>query len=250
MTLLLALLLVQDDAKAKEALDAAAAVMKDADTVRVEIKITLTAAPSLRQRIALKRPNLARVDGENGEIVFDGKTRWMTVANQRYLKQPQREGEAQGAAYTVSRLYFAKNSAAMLEGATKIGVRSATLEEAACTVVSYQAPWGDETMDVSIWLDDQHRVRREVVKVMFDGKPQENTVEFGTVDLAPNLPGDAFTFKPADGATELKLEDPLEKLIAVGAKAPDFSATDLDGRDVALSTFKGKTVVLNFWFLN
>ncbi len=35
--------------------------------------------------------------------------------------------------------------------------------------------------------------------------------------------------------------------IAIGDPAPDFVLQDLDGNPVALSDFRGKTVVLNFW---
>jgi peroxiredoxin len=38
---------------------------------------------------------------------------------------------------------------------------------------------------------------------------------------------------------------PIDKI--VGEKAPDFTLKDLSGRDVTLSSFKGKAVVLNFW---
>jgi peroxiredoxin len=33
----------------------------------------------------------------------------------------------------------------------------------------------------------------------------------------------------------------------VGKKAPDFSLKDLNGKKVALSSFKGKAVLINFW---
>jgi len=35
----------------------------------------------------------------------------------------------------------------------------------------------------------------------------------------------------------------------VGALAPDFTLKDLDGDPVKLSDFRGKVVLLNFWFL-
>lgn len=38
----------------------------------------------------------------------------------------------------------------------------------------------------------------------------------------------------------------LEKSLA-GSLAPDFTLRDLEGREVSLSDFRGKTVLLNFW---
>jgi len=34
---------------------------------------------------------------------------------------------------------------------------------------------------------------------------------------------------------------------SVGAKAPDFTLKDISGKEVSLSSFKGKPVLLNFW---
>ena len=39
-----------------------------------------------------------------------------------------------------------------------------------------------------------------------------------------------------------------KKLLKVGAEAPDFAGTDLADKEVKLSGFKGKTVIVNFWF--
>jgi len=41
--------------------------------------------------------------------------------------------------------------------------------------------------------------------------------------------------------------DPLLYDSSVGAKAPDFTLKDISGKEVALSSFKGKPVLLNFW---
>jgi peroxiredoxin len=39
----------------------------------------------------------------------------------------------------------------------------------------------------------------------------------------------------------------LEALPQVGKPAPDFALTDMDGKKVTLSGYKGKVIVLNFW---
>lgn len=35
--------------------------------------------------------------------------------------------------------------------------------------------------------------------------------------------------------------------IAVGLESPDFTLTNLDGKEVSLSDYRGKTVIINFW---
>ena len=50
---------------------------------------------------------------------------------------------------------------------------------------------------------------------------------------------------PAPAATAGAKQGSINKI--VGSPAPDFTLKDLDGKDVALSSFKGKTVVLE-WF--
>jgi thiol-disulfide isomerase/thioredoxin len=53
----------------------------------------------------------------------------------------------------------------------------------------------------------------------------------------------------ADKGTRVKPKSTgkVGKLRSVAAAAPDFTLKDLDGKDVSLSEFKGKVVLLNFW---
>ena len=64
------------------------------------------------------------------------------------------------------------------------------------------------------------------------------------VKLAPeDMPKKVFT------AAETKAAPPEAKveMLKVGAVAPDFTTTDLAGKPVKISDFKGKVVVLDFW---
>ncbi len=64
-----------------------------------------------------------------------------------------------------------------------------------------------------------------------------------------------FTFTPPEDAKLVARftdphEDALTKALIVkyeGKPAPDFTAKDLNGKEVTLSSLKGKVVVLNFW---
>ena len=60
---------------------------------------------------------------------------------------------------------------------------------------------------------------------------------------AEDLPSRIYT------AEETKPKAPPAKveMIKVGAPAPDFAATDLDGKTVKVSDFRGKVIILDFW---
>ena len=52
----------------------------------------------------------------------------------------------------------------------------------------------------------------------------------------------------ADRATRVRPDNPAPKTSTVAlAVAPDLTLKDLDDKDVSLSQFKGKVVLLNFW---
>ncbi|MBI4757423.1 MAG: redoxin domain-containing protein [Chloroflexi bacterium] len=58
---------------------------------------------------------------------------------------------------------------------------------------------------------------------------------------ATSTPGEAGSASlPPSPSTRAEDVDP-------GAKAPDFSLKDLDGRTVTLSQFRGQSVMLFFW---
>lgn len=43
------------------------------------------------------------------------------------------------------------------------------------------------------------------------------------------------------------LQSPQQKRIQINQELPDFEAQTIDGKDVRLSDFKGKVVIVNFW---
>jgi len=74
------------------------------------------------------------------------------------------------------------------------------------------------------------------------GRPEEIATYSGTIEV-PQMPG-GRSDEPLDlGELELTMNDPLR----VGDVAPLFEAKTLDGRDLKLSDYRGKFVLLSFW---
>lgn len=90
---------------------------------------------------------------------------------------------------------------------------------------------------------------------------KENPTAFASILLIPSIAGSSFNFFEADSllsslslgiqnsATAKLVKDYIdsEKKTSVGAMAPDFALSDTSGRAIALSSLKGKYVLLDFW---
>ena len=89
----------------------------------------------------------------------------------------------------------------------------------------------DGTLDTSS-LDSDELIHNFEKHVTIDGR---------SYDLAVDHGGNSLTLRP--------LPNPLPPRIAlkVGAPAPDFTASTLEGGTIELSKLRGKTVVLDFW---
>ena len=61
----------------------------------------------------------------------------------------------------------------------------------------------------------------------------------------------AYATHRVDVATRVKTKSPASSAVSVesvaGTSAPDVIFKDLEGKDVPLSSFKGKVVLINFW---
>ncbi|MFO1452528.1 MAG: TlpA disulfide reductase family protein [Opitutaceae bacterium] len=65
----------------------------------------------------------------------------------------------------------------------------------------------------------------------------------GMTLAAADMPAKVWTAEE----TKAKPPEPRGEPLKIGAMAPDFTTQTLDGKDVKLSDFKGKVVILDFW---
>jgi len=88
------------------------------------------------------------------------------------------------------------------------------------------------------------RTPREIFRDS-DGTVISNN-EFVDIRMAnPNYPDATIRTTLDDGTIEFR----LQKVPQEGMAAPEFSVQTLDGQTISLASLKGKTVVLNFWFI-
>jgi outer membrane lipoprotein-sorting protein len=249
-TLLLLLAFQDDTAKAKELLEAAGKALKEAKAIRFEYASQWKGTVDQKCKVTFQRPNLGRLEikayDQEYLYILDGKTLWMYMpSSKQYMKMEQSEGiqNALGVG-PLSNLYFSP-ATELLTDATDLKVKEEKLGEEKVSVISWKATEAEHRL----WIDANKAVRKYELKMTVEDETYEQTIEYGKVEIDPKLEKDAFAFTPPKDATEFKQDDdPSGALIAVGEDAPDFEATDLEGKKVKLSDYKGKTVILNFWF--
>jgi thiol-disulfide isomerase/thioredoxin len=138
-----------------------------------------------------------------------------------------------------------------------------------CYVIHYfdePSRTGNFTFEWTSWIDKSRKVvvktfsrRREAYALTLSGghlpMSTETTVTYSIVALGQPEPGDSFAFVPP---TDAKLVTEFPNLFArnpqtadpgnlTGKPAPEIHLKSPDGKIVALSSFRGKPVFIEFW---
>jgi thiol-disulfide isomerase/thioredoxin len=114
----------------------------------------------------------------------------------------------------------------------------------------------EEKIPMTIWFADDTGLMGEVT---IDLKPTyaammgpeaklekaQATITFSDIQINSDVPAEKYTFKASETDKKVKSFDPQQEL--VGAPTPDFKGVDLEGKPIAISDFKGKVVLLDFW---
>jgi len=239
-------------ASAKELLDAVGAALAEANAVAFEAKFTTridTIEIAQREKVLLERPDHARLElagaGQDQLLVYDGTTAWHYLKYKRaYLKSKQL-GTAKLEQYGVglaATLFFSKGAGALAAYVADAAVTTEKLGDDECRVVEWRV--GPEASRV--WIAG-NRLRRFRTAHSVGTQSIEQTVDYGEFDLAPKVADGAFTFVPPDRASPLE-PDSEEGLLEVGAAAPDFAVTTLDGKSMKRRDFGEGALLVTFWF--
>jgi peroxiredoxin len=114
-------------------------------------------------------------------------------------------------------------------------------------VLGFTVADGDQTSDAVAYLGDDGIVHRLIYRTETPDGIATKDWALRNIRLNVPVPAAAFAYTPPAGATQLASSLGSLPLLAVGAVAPDFAVTDSHGKQVRLSDYRGKTVILDFW---
>jgi thiol-disulfide isomerase/thioredoxin len=184
-------------------------------------------------------------------FVCDGKTTWKQYG--AYYEK-KRERDLRTATEPWDHFYSREASPLAL---VNLGKQDGSLKElrldgneavegVACEKAIVQLFLNNEEIQITWFVSADGMVRRQIWKQ--PGITSDAVLR--NVQLNAPIPNAAriFSYKPPPGVkTEAERDAARPKLLNRGAPAPDFTATDRDGKSMKLSDFRGKVVILDFW---
>jgi peroxiredoxin/outer membrane lipoprotein-sorting protein len=213
--------------------------------------------------------------------ISDGKTEWIfNPLAKLYTQKPAPDAGPSGLKGALpidqTALTEAQNLASSLSGTLTHLLNPTYLEDETLTfrgthvpcyvlggAAGFRGSSRDYTTHVTIWIDKQTHAVRKVLyhaeSAFTANAPHRHVVQdeitvYPVADLDPSsLPESLFNFlPPAEAALVDEFPDPRKSvnstLIAlVGKPAPEVKLQTADGKTVALSEFRGKPVLLDFW---
>ena len=78
------------------------------------------------------------------------------------------------------------------------------------------------------------------------GSPDSRSWHLEKVQIGDTVSRDTFSYRPPAGSLPYERQERLDS-IETGADAPEIAVTDVHGKDLHLSSLRGKVVLLKFW---
>lgn len=107
---------------------------------------------------------------------------------------------------------------------------------------------GERLIQADTWyIGPDHLVRRCVSHVSAGNAPgitRDSTISHIRLNIVP--PQSLFAYRRPAGVTEQQAQQ-RPAVLAAGTSAPNFTATDINRRQVKLSDYRGKVVIVDFW---
>ncbi|MEL6614954.1 MAG: TlpA disulfide reductase family protein [Bacteroidota bacterium] len=123
-------------------------------------------------------------------------------------------------------------------------------DDAGCTLVTYAsepAPEAEESLpSLSVCYDDATGLPLHI-EMQFANTEELYDLRVSDVEQVPVPPLDAFRIEVPDGWSRTNYSGGDGDALAVGERAPEFTLQTASGETVALSNYRGQTVVLDFW---
>jgi thiol-disulfide isomerase/thioredoxin/outer membrane lipoprotein-sorting protein len=177
--------------------------------------------------------------GEASVLTSDGHTVWTFFPeSNEYTTQPA------GGQHSSFHSYDLLNQ---IVGSPRIS-GSEHLGNVDCTVLMIKRPNQIRTL----WIDPKTNFIRkdQVTSVSPETGAVQSSLTTSVLEarVVTDLDDRLFSFDPQKTQAKSRLALQREALVkSVGTLAPDFSLSNLEGKEVKLSQFKGKVVLLNFW---
>ena len=174
--------------------------------------------------------------GESEVAIYDGHSLWLFFpASNEYEPHPSQPNSV----YSYGALDQIVGTP-VISGSDRIG-------DVDCTVVKIERPNKSRTL----WIDPRsHFVRKDKMTSKSISPPGASslTITFSVARTAAAVDQSLFSFDPQASKAKLRTavrKDALTK--SIGTEAPNFSMTDLNGKEIELSQLRGKAILLDFW---
>lgn len=240
----------------------AAALRLRAESVIEDPEADETDALTLRLSVAadLMRPCAGRIllDGEEGDAEEKESIRVLYLGDGAGVWQVDeeagkavKEGDAwSGCSAMFFLSYLGESWSGEKVGAEEVAFLPAREDRPGWIGISLTGPdlFG-ETATATAWLDERGALRSFSLPL---GGTAAIVTTIASLELLAKADAKEFLRPLPEGIEKVEIEMPdLEAdLLAVGAEAPDVALVGMDDAEFRLSSLRGKTVLLNFWFFH